>query len=123
MNIFILVVISYNLFLVDIGGKQMIKRFFELLFGDVGMLISSSITCLLSAILFPLFLQQIGTTGIIQMFLVIFLGIFTVGFYASSAISSIFLIVRTGIAKRWVLFALSWVVFIVDAIILILVLV
>ena len=96
------------------------KRFLTLLFGDWGLLICSAITCVLSGVLFPLFMTQVHGSGVLSLILAILIGIFAVGFYASSALSSAALSIRSGISKKWVLMALGLVVFVADVIILIL---
>lgn len=98
----------------------MIKRFFQLIFGDWGMLITSALTGIVSALLFPVFMTQLnGENPILSLFLAIFIGIFTFSFYVSSAISSIILTIRSGISRKWFLFALSLIVLIADVVILI----
>lgn len=96
----------------------MIKKFFTLLFGDWGLLIASTITAVLSAILFPLFMAQLGG-GIIKTAMAIFLGIFAVGFYASSFLSAFTLTIRSGRAKKWLLMSLALLVVVADIVILI----
>ena len=95
------------------------RRFFQLLFGDWGLLVSSIITCVLSGLLFPLFMAQVLGTGIINTALAVLLGIFAVGFYASSALSSLILSIRSGISKKWVLLTFSLLVVVADIVILI----
>lgn len=96
----------------------MIKKFLTVIFGDWGLLVCSAISMVLGAILFPLFMSQLGG-GIIKTALAILLGIFTVGFYASSFLTSLVLSIRSGLSKKWVLMSLSLLVIVADAVILI----
>ena len=95
------------------------KRFLQILFGDWGLVISSIITCVLSAVLFPLFMFQIKSTEVISTFLALLIGIFVVGFYGSSTLSAIILSIRSGLNKRWFLFILALLVVIADVVVLI----
>ena len=97
----------------------MIKRFFTLIFGDWGLWVCSVVSMVLSAIIFPLFMAQLGG-GLIKTALAILLGIFAVGFYASSFLSSLILSIRAGVSKKWWLMSLSLLVVVADIVLLLL---
>ena len=95
------------------------KRFLTLIFGDVGLVITSVILTVLSAFLFPPFMAYIRSKETMSTFLAILLGVITVCFYASSSVSAIIVSFRSGINKKWVVFVLSLAVLIANVVILI----
>lgn len=89
----------------------MIKAFFRILFGDIGLIISALTIAVLSWIVFPKWVLFAKTyDNPLEIVFVILFGVFTCGFIASSTLSSITSLIKSINQRQWLILTLSIIV-------------
>lgn len=100
--------------------KSFFHNFFAILFGDVGTIVISIVTMLLSFILFPIFMQVVYSDMIFHGLLAFLMGIFAIGFLISSLGSCVALIIKGAFKKikwqRWTMIGIGAGVIVLDAV-------
>lgn len=95
------------------------KKFLELLFGKVGLLISAVIMAIASWFLFPLFVDFVTGANSLSKILGWFICPFAIGFLLSSVFSSLSLLFKGIRDRKWLWVVLGLIVFAFDVVVVV----